>query len=144
MILSPSPNTSFISISESSSNPKANKQRWKSPPFDNLGLVSLTNGRKILFLFVAWSTRNFKFCHRSSWLFLSLVASLRTILSLYTPIFNIISVADHTAPSYYFVELFSRLIAILRVVYKLLPHGWLPSEYFCSSARIIPCRWVQK
>ena len=34
VILSPSCNTSFISTSESSNNPKASKQRWKSPPFD--------------------------------------------------------------------------------------------------------------
>ena len=36
------------------------------------------------------------------------------------PLFNIISVADHFAPSSYFVELFSRLIATLRVVLSAL------------------------
>ena len=33
-MLSPPPNTSFISTLESSSNPKASEQKYRSPPFD--------------------------------------------------------------------------------------------------------------
>ena len=65
-------------------------------------------------------------------LFLSLVASPRATLSL--PLFNNISVADHFAPSSFFVELFSWLIATLRVVLsgsnKLLSHV---KEFLCCG-----------
>ena len=67
------------------------------------------------------------FCHCSSHLKRSPQAVSKLFLSLVT---LLISVADHLAQSCYFVELFSRLIATLRIVLstllsnKLLEHGW--------------------
>ena len=48
--------------------------------------------------------------------FSSLAGRLTVSYFLTLPPFNIISVVDHLSPSCYLVELFSRLIATLRVV----------------------------